>query len=262
MKVSFQTDRLLQLKQSKWLPWYWQLPLWPIVLLMFLMSMVGQESKLTCRKAEGKCQLEMKGLSTKESKTINLNNIQKIDLVATENEDTSSLAQLVIVGKDGSQTKVGNTGSFEKLDEIAAKLSWFLESSTAQFIELDDSNIWLMRFFGLTAGTACFWFFWRGGSRVVTFDRDRQLCTIESRKIWQKKVTEYPIAKIAGVDIVDSFKPVGYNMALQNRSGPAVVLNDKVLPVSKAAQAEQTVAQIRSFLNLQVPDPAPQDAEE
>lgn len=258
MKVSVQTDRLLQLKQSKWLPWYWQLLLWPTVLFMLLIPFVGQESKLTCRKSEGKCQLESQGYKAEGNKTISLDNIQKIDLVATENDSTSSMAQLVFVSKDGSKVNIGKEGSYETLDETAAKLSWFLESSTAQFLELSESDIWATRLVGLTALAACGLFFWRGGKRVVTFDRNRQLCTVESLKLWQKKATDYPLEAITGVDLVHSFNPVGYNMALSNRSGPDVVLNEKVLPVSKGSESEQTVSRVRSFLNLKPPAPTPQ----
>jgi hypothetical protein len=260
MKVNVQTDQLLQLKQSKWLPWYWQLLLWPTVLFMLIIPAVGQESKLTCRKAEGKCQLESQGYKAEGNKTISLDNIQKIDLVATNDESTSSTAQLVIVNKDGSKVNVGKTESYETLDDTASKLSWFLESSTAQFIELSASDIWATRLVGLMGLGAGFWVFWRGGKRVVTFDQNRQLCTVESQRLWQKKGTDYPLTEIEGIELVNSFKPVGYNMTMKNRSGLDVVLNDKVLPVSKGLESEQVVNKVRGFLNLKAPNPAPQTA--
>jgi hypothetical protein len=258
MKVNFQTARLLQLKQSKWLPWYWQLLMWPTVLLLLLMSLAGQEFKLTCRKSEGNCQLESQSIGAKEVKTISLNNIEKIDLVATNDADTSSLAQLVLLGKDGSKVNVGSSASFESMDKMAAKLSWFLESSTAQYFELSDSNVWMTRFLGLTGGAGIFWFFWRGGTRVVTFDRERQLCTVEQRQLFRKQAQDYPLSSIESVELLDSYKPVGQNIAVQRRAG-AVTLNDKVLPLTKQLQSAQTVEQIRAFLDL--PAPAPPAAE-
>jgi hypothetical protein len=260
MKVNFQTDRLLQLKQSKWLPWYWQLLLWPTVLLLLLMSLAAQESKLTCRKAEGKCQLESQTLAAKEVKTISIDNIQKIDLEATDDADTSSLAQLVLLGKDGSKVKVGDSANYATMDEMAAKLSWFLESSTAQYFELSDSNVWITRFLGLTGGAGIFWFFWRGGTRLVTFDRERQLCTVEQRQLLRNKTQDYPLSAIEAVELLDTYKPVGQNITLQRHSElNPVTLNDRVLPLTKQLQSTQVLRQIRTFLNL--PEPAPQTAE-
>jgi hypothetical protein len=256
MKVNFQTDRLLQLKQSKWLPWYWQLLLWPTVFFLLLMTFAAQESKLTCRKSEGKCQLESQTLAAKEVKTISIDNIEKIDLVATDDADTTSLAQLVLLGKDGSKVNVGSSASFETVDGMAAKLSWFLESSTAQYFELSDSNIWITRFLGLTGGASIFWFFWRGGERVATFDRERQLLTVEQRQLFRNKAQDYPLSSIESVEVLNSSKPTGQNIALQRQEGN-VTLNDKILPLFNQQKNQQVAAQVRSFLNLQAPTPPP-----
>jgi hypothetical protein len=249
MKVNFQTDRLLQLKQSKWLPWYWQLLLWPTVLFLLMMTLAVRESKLTCRKAEGQCQLESQTVITKKVKTISIDNIQKIDLVATNDADTTSWAQMVLLGKDGSQVKVGNAASYKDMDEMAAKLSWFLESSAAQYFEMSDSNLWITRLLGLTGGAGILWFFWRGGTRVVTFDRERQLCTVEQRQLLRHRTQDYPLSSIEAVDLLDNYQPVGQNITLQRQEG-AVTLNDKVLPLTKQVQSTQVVQQIRTFLNL------------
>jgi hypothetical protein len=256
MKVNFQTDRLLQLKQSKWLPWYWQLLLWPTVLLLLLMSFAAQESKLTCRKSEGKCQLESQTIGAKEVKTISIDNIEKIDLVAVDDADTTSFANLVLLGKDGSKVTVGGSASFETMDEMASKLSWFLSSPQHQFFELSDSNVWLTRFLGLSGAAGIFWFFWRGGTRLVTFDRERELCTVEQRQLFRNRSQDYPLSSIEGVDLVDNAKPIGQNIVLQRPEG-TVTLNDKVLPLGKRQQSQQMAEQVRSFLNLKALTPPP-----
>jgi hypothetical protein len=250
MKILNQTDRLLQIRQSNWLPWYWQLLMWPTVGLLLLMSFSGSESKLTCQRSQGKCQLESQSATGKIKKTIPLVDIKNIDLKASNETDVNSNAHLVIMGQS-ENTVVGEDHSYEDMDDVANQLGWFLGNQNAEFIEISESTVWFSRAMGLAAGTLGFLFFWRGETRLISFDKDRGVCRIESQRVGRKKATEHQISQIENVDLLNSYSPVGHKISLHHKSGAVSYLNDQVLPISRQPQSEYLVGSIRQFLGLQ-----------
>jgi hypothetical protein len=255
MKVTAHSDRHLQLKQSKWLPWYRQIFFWPTVAVLFLVSLGGEEHKLTCRKASNQCQLTGSSLKGQVNRQIPIDSLQKIDLVAVNNDSVKSKAQLVLIDKAGNQTKVGSSDSYETLDDVASRLAWFLESSTAQFIEVSESSVLLTRLLGLGAGTMCFLFLWRGRTRWVMFDRDQQTCDIETQYLWQRQKTSHNLGDVVGSGLWQDAK--GLKLALVDRGQNPIFLSDGVAPGS-ATQQQATVDRLNQFLGFQ-PLTAPRD---
>jgi hypothetical protein len=250
MKILNQTDRLLQIRQNNWLPWYWQLLMWPTVGILLLMSFSGSESKLTCQRSKGQCQLEGQSAKGAVKKTIPLAEIKNIDLKASNEAEVDSNAHLVLVGQSET-TVVGDDHSYDDMDDIANKLGWFLGNQSAEFIEISESTVWLSRAMGLAAGTLGFLFFWRGETRLIAFDKDRGVCRVESRRVGRKQATEHQISQIQDVELLNSYGPVGHKIGLNHKSGAISYLNDRVLPVSQQPQSEHLVGSIRQFLGLQ-----------
>jgi hypothetical protein len=228
MKVVQKTSRLLKLKQTNWMPWYGHFLLWPTVGLFLLMSLAGQSSTLTCSRVSGQCQLNNELISDTSKKTIPIDAVTKVDVVATDNTSEEPSAQMVLITKDG-ELNLGLQGEFEARDEAAGKLAWFFEDPNSKFIELTESDKSWMTGFGLTGLVAILGAFLLRKTSVVSFDRDTERCTVQLSRFFglvkgRQEVCE--LANIQNIDLSGSLK-VADDRILVHRSGsPSFFLTD------------------------------------
>jgi hypothetical protein len=198
MKVVQKTSRLLKLKQTNWMPWYGHLLLWPTVSLCLLMSLGGQSSKLTCSRASGQCQLN----NELSNRTIPIDTVTKIDVVATDNTSEEPSARIVLITKDAEMT-LGLEGEFEARDEAAGKLAWFFEDANSQFIELTESNKPWANGLGLTGLAAILGTFLLRKTSVVSFDRDTERCTVQLSRFFGLVKGRREVCELSNIQEID-----------------------------------------------------------
>jgi hypothetical protein len=202
MKVVQKTPRLLKLKQTNWMPWYGHFLLWPTVSLFLLMSLTGQSSTLTCNRSSGQCQLNNELISDNSKKTIPIDAVTKIDVVATDSTSEEPSARMVLITKDG-ELNLGLPGEFEARDNAAVKLAWFFEDPSSKFIELTESNKSWMTGFGLTGLAAILGAFLLRKTSVVSFDRDTKLCNVQLSRFFGLVKGRSEVCKLASIQNID-----------------------------------------------------------
>ncbi len=202
MKVVQKTPRLLQLKQTNWMPWYGHFLLWPTVGWLLLMSLAGQSSTLTCSRASGQCQLNNELTSDKSKKTIPIDVVTKVDVVATDNTSEDPAARMVLITKNG-EMDLGLQGEFAARDEAAGKLAWFFEDPSSQFIEVTESNRFWMNSLGLVGLASILGAFLLRKTSAVSFDRDTDRCTVQLSRFFGLVKGRSEVCKLANVQNVD-----------------------------------------------------------
>jgi hypothetical protein len=258
MQVVQKTARLLKLKQTNWMPWYGHLLLWPTVSLFLFMSLGGQSSKLTCSRASGQCQLQEE-LSTK---TIPIDTVTKIDVVATDNTSEKSNAHIVLITRD-TELNLGLQGEFEARDEAAGKLAWFFEDPNSKFIELTESNKLWTNGLGLTGLAAILGAFLLRKTSVVSFDRDTELCTVQLSRFFGLIKGRWEVCELANIQNVDlsgSLKVAADRILIHQSSVPSFFLTD--FATHDPRNELTAINQIKDFLRLSMKQPSssPQDS--
>jgi hypothetical protein len=250
MKVVQKTPRLLKLKQTNWMPWYGHFLLWPTVSVFLFMPLVGQSSTLTCSRASGQCQLNNELTSDTSKKTIPIDAVTKVDVIATNNTSDEPSARMVLVTKDGDMD-LGLEGEFEARDEAAGKLAWFFENSDSKFIEVTESDKLWMNGLGLASLATILGAFLLRKTSVVSFDRDTERCNVQLSRFFglikgRSEVCE--LADIQNVDLSGSLK-VADDRILVHQSGKlSFFLTDYA---TRDPRNELTaINQIKDFLGL------------
>ncbi len=228
MKVVQKTSRLLKLKQTNWMPWYGHFIMWPTVSLFLLLSLLGQSSTLTCSRASGQCQLNNELTSDTSKRTIPIDAVTKVDVVATDNTSEEPSAQMVLITKNG-ELNLGLQGEFEARDEAAGKLAWFFEDPNSKFIELTESDKSWMTGFGLTGLVAILGAFLLRKTSVVSFDRDTERCTVQLSRFFglvkgRQEVCE--LANIQNIDLSGSLKVADDRILIHQSGSPSFFLTD------------------------------------
>ncbi len=202
MKVVQKTPRLLNLKQTNWMPWYGHLLLWPTVGVFLLMSLAGQSSTLTCSRASGQCQLSNELTSDNSKKTIPIDAVTKVDVVATDNTSEDPDARMVLITKDG-EMDLGLKGEFAARDEAAGKLAWFFEDANSQFIEVTESNRFWTNGLGLAGLASVLGAFLLRKTSAVSFNRDTDRCTVQLSRFFGLIKGRQEVCKLANIQNVD-----------------------------------------------------------
>jgi hypothetical protein len=210
------------------MPWYGHFLLWPTVSLFLLLSLLGQSSTLTCSRASGQCQLNNELTSDTSKRTIPIDAITKIDVVATDSTSEEPSARMVLITKDG-ELNLGLQGEFEARDEAAGKLAWFFEDPSSKFIELTESNKSWMTGFGLTGLAAILGTFLLRKTSVVSFDQDTERCTVQLSRFFglvkgRKEVCE--LANIQNIDLSGSLKVADDRILIHQSGSPSFFLTD------------------------------------
>jgi hypothetical protein len=257
MKVVLKTSRSLKLQQTNWMPWYGHATLWPIAGLLLLMSLAGNTSNLTCRRSIGQCQIDNDVYSSSsdkgnvhEKKTIAIDSVSKVDVIATDNTSETPEAQMVLVTKDG-EVNVGLAGSYTERDEAAGKLAWFFEDNTSQFIEIKESDKPITGFLGLTGLSMILAALLFRKTSVVSFDKDTDRCTVQLSRFFgllkgRREMCELP--HIKSVELSGSLKVAADRILVQHSSGANFFLTDYATKDPRIELA--AVNSIRDFLNL------------
>jgi hypothetical protein len=262
MKVVHKTSRLLKLKQTNWMPWYGHFLLWPTVGVFLLVSLVGQSSTLTCNRASGQCQLNNDLTSDSSKKTIPIDNVTKIDVIATDNTSEDPSAKMVLITKDG-EVDLGLPGPFEARDEAAGKLAWFFEDPNSKFIELTESNKHWMTGFGLTGLASILGAFLLRKTSVVSFDRDTERCNVQLSRFFGLVKGRREVCELAGIQNVDlsgSLKVADDRILVHQSGKPSFFLTDYA---TRDPRNELTaINNIKEFLGLSLhqPNSQPQDS--
>jgi hypothetical protein len=266
MKVIQQTSRSLKLQQTNWMPWYGHALLWPIAGLLLLMSLAGNTSNLTCRRSTGQCQIDNDVYSSSSEKgnvrvkkSIAIDSVSKVDVIATNNTSENPEAQMVLVTKDG-EVDVGLAGSYTERDEAAGKLAWFFEDNTSQFIEIKESDKPITGFLGLTGLSMVLAALLFRKTSVASFDKDTDRCTVQLSRLFgllkgRREMCELP--HIKNVELSGSLKVAADRILVQHSSGANFFLTDYATKDPRIELA--AVNSIRDFLNLPSPKAAVQD---
>jgi hypothetical protein len=266
MKVVQKTSRLLQLKQTNWMPWYGHALIWPIAGLLLLMSLAGNTSNLTCRRSTGQCQIDNDVYSSSSNKgnvqvkkTIAIDSVSKVDVIATNNTSEDPDAQMVLVTKDG-EVNVGLAGSYKERDEAAGKLAWFFEDNSSQFIEIKESDKPITSFLGLTGLSMVLAALLFRKTSVASFDKDTDRCTVQLSRFFgllkgRREMCELP--QIKSVELSGSLKVAADRILVQHSSGANFFLTDYATKDPRIELA--AVNSIRDFLNLPSPKATVQD---
>jgi hypothetical protein len=250
MKVVQQTPRLLRLKQTNWMPWYGHVLLWPTVGVFLLMSLAGQSSTLTCSRASGQCQLNNELTFDKSKKTIPIDAVTKVDVVATDNTSEEPSARMVLITKD-DEMNLGLQGEFAARDEAAGKLAWFFEDANAQFIEVTENNRFWTNGLGLAGLASILGAFWLRKTSDVSFDRDTDRCTVQLSRFFGLVKGRQEVCKLVSIQNVDlsgSLKVADDRILVRQSSRLSFFLTDYA---TRDPRNELTaINQIKNFLGL------------
>lgn len=250
MKVVHKTPRLLKLKQTNWMPWYGHFILWPTVGVFLLMSLAGQSSTLTCSRASGQCQLNNELISDNSKKTIPIDAVTKVDVIATDNTSEEPSARMVLITKDG-EMDLGLQGEFEARDEAAGKLAWFFEDTNSKFIEVTESNRLWTNSLGLAGLASILGAFLLRKTSEVSFDRDTERCNVQLSRFFglvksRREVCE--LASIQNVDLSGSLKVADDRILVHQSGKPSFFLTDYA---TRDPRNELTaINNIKEFLGL------------
>ncbi len=228
MKVVQKTPRLLKLKQTNWMPWYGHFILWPTVGVFMLMSLAGQSSTLTCSRSSGQCQLNNELISDNSKKTIPIDTVTKVDVVAAENTGESPSAQMVLI-TENREMQLGLQGEFESRDEAAGKLAWFFEDPNSKFIEVAESNRLWTNGLGLAGLTSILSAFLLRKTSVVSFDRDTERCDVQLSRFFGLIKGRREICELAGIQNIDlsgSLKVADDRILVHQSGKPSFFLTD------------------------------------
>jgi hypothetical protein len=262
MKVVQKHPRLLKLKQTNWMPWYGHFLLWPTVGSFLLMSLAGQSSTLTCSRASGQCQLNNELISDNSKKTIPIDAVTKVDVVAAENTGEEPSARMVLITKDG-EMDLGLEGEFEARDEAAGKLAWFFENNDSKFIEVTESNRLWTNGLGLAGFASILGAFLLRKTSIASFDRDTERCNVQLSRFFglikgRREVCE--LASIQNIDLSGSLKVADDRILVHQAGKPSFFLTDYA---TRDPRKELTaINQIKDFLglSLQPTNAQPQDS--
>jgi hypothetical protein len=250
MKVVQKTSRLLKLKQTNWMPWYGHFLLWPAVGLCLLMSLGGQSSTLTCTRSSGQCQLHNDLVGDRAKKSLPIDAVTKVDVVATDNTSEEPSAKVVLITKDG-EFDIGLQGEFEARDVAAGKLAWFFEDPNSKFIEVTESNrIWTNGLAVVGLGSILAAFLLRK-TAAVSFDRDTQRCNLQLARFFgliKNRQEVCDLAAIQNVDLSGSLKVAADRILIHQSGQPSFFLTDYA--TSDPRNELMAVNQIRDFLGL------------
>jgi hypothetical protein len=250
MKVVQKTPRLLKLKQTNWMPWYGHFLLWPTVGVFLLMSLAGQSSTLTCSRANGQCQLNNELISDSSKKTIPIDAVTKVDVIAADNTSEEPSARMVLITKDG-EMDLGLQGEFEARDEAAGKLAWFFEDPNSKFIEVTESNRLWTNGLGLAGLASVLGAFLLRKTSVVSFDRDTERCNVQLSRFFGLIKGRQEVCELAGIQNVDlsgSLKVADDRILIHQSGRPSFFLTDYA---TRDPRNELTaISQIKDFLNL------------
>jgi hypothetical protein len=261
MKVVQKTPRLLKLKQTNWMPWYGHVLLWPTVGLFFLMSLGGQSSTLTCSRASGQCQLNNELTSDNSKKTIPIDAVTKIDVVATDNTSEDPDARMVLITKDG-EMDLGLKGEFAARDKAAGQLAWFFEDANSQFIEVTETNRLWTNGLGLAGLASILGAFLLRKTSAVSFDRDTDRCTVQLSRFFGLIKGRQEVCKLASIQNIDlsgSLKVADDRILVHQSGRTSFFLTDYA---TRDPRNELTaINQIKDFLGLsrQSANTQPQD---
>jgi hypothetical protein len=262
MKVVQKTPRLLKLKQTNWMPWYGHVLLWPTVASFLLMSLGGQSSKLTCSRASGQCQLNNELISDNSKKTIPIDAVTKVDVIATDNTSEDPSARMVLITKDG-EMDLGLEGEFEARDDAAGKLAWFFEDTSSTFIEVAESNRLWTNGLGLAGLASILGAFLLRKTSVVSFDRDTERCNVQLSRFFGLVKGRSEVCELSGIQNVDlsgSLKVADDRILVHQSGTPSFFLTDYA---TRDPRNELTaINQIKDFigLSLQQSSSQPQDS--
>lgn len=250
MKVIQKTSRLLRLKQTNWMPWYGHFILWPTVGWFLLMSLGGQSSTLNCSRASGQCQLNNELVADKSKRTIPIDSVTKIDVVAANNTSEDPSARMVLITKDG-EVSLGLEGGFSARDEAAGKLAWFFEDTNSKFIEVTETNRPWTNGLGLAGLASILGAFLLRKTSVVAFDRDTERCTVQLSRFFglikgRREVCE--LASIRNVGLNGSLKVADDRILIYQSGNSSFFLTDYATlnPLNELT----AINQIKDFLGL------------
>lgn len=248
------------------MPWYGHAILWPIAGLLLLMSLAGNTSNLTCRRSTGQCQIDSDVYSSgsdqgnvRMKKTIAIDSVSKVDVIATNNTSEDPEAQMVLVTKDG-EVNVGLAGSYTERDEAAGKLAWFFEDNTSQFIEIKESDKPITSFLGLTGLSMILAALLFRKTSVASFDKDTDRCTVQLSRLFgllkgRREMCELP--HIKKVKLSGSLKVAADRIIVRQSSGANFFLTDYATKDPSIELA--AVNTIKDFLQLPGSKAAVQD---
>ncbi len=249
MRIFKKTDRTLTLWQNNWLS------LWiPLVIAFTGLPMAlanGDEVKLSCYRAtplSGRCQLENNSFFNYQSRSIPLDNIQKIDLEADNSGEEDASTRVLLIGKDGQTTPVTLSGNAEERDLIASQLAAFLETPTANVFKITDGNLNLGYLIISATGLLCLAWLRAGGWTIIKFDKDKNECEVSNWGISGKKIDRYALNHINGVDL--EINPSEQNRLVLTTEQGQQTLVKKYLPLEQRRQNENLAWEINDFLNL------------
>jgi hypothetical protein len=215
MKVVQSTPRLLKLRQVNWMPWYGHLILWPTVSILMISSFFGESFQLTCSRASGQCELKNEFINGTSTKSLPIDTVTKIDVVATDSTSEEPTARMVLITKD-AEVNLGLPGGFEARDRAAGKLAWFFEDSSAKFIELTENSKPFATGAGLTGLAMILGGLLLRKTSVVSFDRDTKQCTVQLSRFFGLLQGRSEVCWLAAIQNV-------------NLSGSLKVADDRIL---------------------------------
>jgi hypothetical protein len=262
MKVVHKTPRLLKLKQTNWMPWYGHFLLWPTVGVFLLMSLAGQSSTLTCSRATGQCQLNNELISDTSKKTIPIDAVTKVDVIAADNTGEEPSAQMVLITKNG-EMELGLQGEFGARDEAAGKLAWFFEDPSSKFIEVAESNRIWTNGLGLAGLASILGAFLLRKTSEVSFDRDTERCNVQLSRFFGLVKGRSEVCELAGIQNVDlsgSLKVADDRILVHQSGKSSFFLTDYA---TRDPRNELTaINNIKEFLGLSLhqPNSQPQDS--
>jgi hypothetical protein len=243
------------LQQTNWLPWYGHLVIWPIASILLFSALLGESSQLTCQRASGQCQLKNELIADTSTKSISIETVTKVDVVATDNTSEEPNARIVLITKD-AEVNLGLPGGFEARDEAAGKLAWFFEDPNSKFIELKESSKPFHAAVGLTGLAMILGSFWWRKTSVVLFDRNTERCTVQLSRFFglvkgRRDVCD--LAKIKNIDLSGSLKIADDRILVHHAAGLSFFLTDYA---TRDPRNELTaINHIKEFLVQQPPAP-------
>ncbi len=250
MKVVHKTPRLLKLKQTNWMPWYGHCLFWPTVGIFLLMPLGGQSSTLICSRASGQCQLNNELAADNSKRTIPIDAVTKIDVIATDNTSEESSAKMVLITKDG-EMDLGLPGGYEARDAAAGKLAWFFEDTSSKFITVTESSRFWTNSLGLAGLASILGAFLLRKTSEVSFDRDTERCNVQLSRFFglvkgRREVCE--LASIQNIDLSGSLKVADDRILVHQSGRSSFFLSDYA---TRDPRNELTaINQIKDFLGL------------
>ena len=261
MRIFRKTDRTLILWQNNW-PSAW-IPLGAILTGLAVTVLYGQETKLSCYRETplpGQCQLENNGFFTRESRSISLNTIQKVDLEANSSDEEEASTRVLLIAKDSKTVPVTLSGDAVERDQIASQLAAFLESPTASTFKITDGGLGFAYLVAGTAGLTCLVFLFSGGLSIIKFSKDRNECQVNNWSWQGRRIDRLAINHINEVEleikkqvyVAESAAEMPHRLAIKTNDGRTQLLNKKYSSCSWRYQDRLVIKEIKDFLGWNV----------